>query len=86
MILVIGSVADPSNLQESDAWATEFCDALRHTGKAMEESYISVTGPGFRTLAQVYGKQWEELKRLKEKYDPNGVFDLAIPMIRTGLA
>ncbi|KAH6698478.1 hypothetical protein BKA61DRAFT_530667, partial [Leptodontidium sp. MPI-SDFR-AT-0119] len=83
MLELIGSVEDRTKLEESRKWTIKLRDDLRAAGKALEETYLSMTYPGDRTLAQVYGTKWAELQKLKEKYDPNGVFDLAVPWVRT---
>lgn len=84
MIEIIGSVVNQMDRPSSKNWSLEFRDAFRATGKAMDETYLSMTSPGDRSLAQVYGQQWDELKKCKEKYDPNGIFDLVVPRIRYG--
>ncbi|CAK7228828.1 hypothetical protein SBRCBS47491_007043 [Sporothrix bragantina] len=89
MIEIIGSVTDKTdkaNKAKSRQWSVESRDALRRSAKSLEETYISMTYPGDRTLAQVYGSKWENLKALSEKYDPHGVFELAVPRIRSGMA
>ncbi|KAL2846676.1 hypothetical protein BJY01DRAFT_263244 [Aspergillus pseudoustus] len=86
MIEFIGSVVHREDRPTSEKWAADFRDAFRATGKALSETYLSMTSPGDRTLQQVYGEEWEELKRSKEKHDPNGLFDLVVPRIRSGLS
>lgn len=82
VVEIIGSVVDQSNEQQSKNWAIHCREELRATGKAMERTYVSLTPTYDRSLQQVYGEKWDELKRLKSKFDPNAVFDLAAPRIR----
>ena len=82
VVEIIGSVVDQSNEERSHNWAVHCRERLRATGKAMERTYVSLTPTYDRSLQQVYGKKWDELKRLKAKFDPQGVFDLAVPRIR----
>ena len=84
MIEFIGSVVNQVSRPVSKRWAAEFRDAFRASGKTLDETYLSMTSPGDRSLAQVYGKEWNALKETKDKYDPHGVFDLVVPRIRAG--
>ncbi|KAF7541468.1 hypothetical protein G7054_g541 [Neopestalotiopsis clavispora] len=86
MIEIIGSVTDRSTKQTSRDWSIRCRDALRATGKCLTETYISMTYPGDRTLEQVFGSKWEYLKTLNAKYDPEGVFELTVPRIKSGWA
>ncbi|KAL1887284.1 hypothetical protein Sste5346_010315 [Sporothrix stenoceras] len=86
MIEIIGSVRDKTKQFESRQWSVECRDALWRTTKSLEETYISMTYPGDRTLAQIYGSKWENLKSLSAKYDPHGIFELSVPRIRSGMA
>lgn len=77
VIELLGTVADPANLDASDAWITE----LRQCECVLPGNYISLTRPSDATLDGLYGPKLSTLYTLKEKYDPKGIFNLAVPRL-----
>lgn len=78
---LLGTVQDHSNVQASEAWMNAFRADLLQCEDLLETSYISLTRPSHATLQTLYGPNLDFLKRLKVKYDPKGIFDLAVPRL-----
>ena len=81
MVLEIyGSSVDQSRMESSVSWAHEFYEELTSSGEVMESSWIPVSKPGSEP-EKLFGEKWQLVKDLKEKYDPEGIFDLAVPIL-----
>lgn len=80
---MIASVANPENLNASQAWAATFREELLQSSRnnLLPGTYISVTKPGDNSLSNIYGSNYEALLALKLKFDPKDVFNLAVPML-----
>jgi hypothetical protein len=82
MLELLGLAVDPAKLEESQRWMTILRDTLRATGEAMKGTYVSIIKPGDFGLDNIYGDNWELVKSLKEKLDPDGFFRSAIPALK----
>lgn len=78
---LLGTVADPANLNSSNTWITAFREELRQCKDVLTGDYISLTRPSDNTLDGLYGSRLGTIYTLKDKYDPKGVFNLAVPRL-----
>jgi hypothetical protein len=83
MLELIGSVLDQSGLPNSQKWSKDLYEELKASGEAMDASYITITHPEDIRLDKIYGTEWENLLRLKERLDPKRVFANAVPRMST---
>lgn len=77
------TVSEESLLQAAQKWTDELHEQLRSSGEAavMLGSYPPLTRSTDRSPEQLYGKKWEKVKELKQKFDPDNVFKWAAPKI-----
>lgn len=78
---LLGSVTDHTNLDTSVAWATAFREELCQCEGVLDGDYISLTRPSDTSLDRLYGSKLATLYALKQKYDPQGAFNLAVPRL-----
>lgn len=84
---ILFSFADTASeeklLQAAQQWTDELYERLRSSGEAavMPGSYPPLTRPTDRSPEQLYGKKWERVKELKQKFDADNVFKWAAPKI-----
>lgn len=85
LVIEIAAVAAiEKNAQQVEAWATDFSAELRKCKAALRGGYVSLLLSGECILEDTYGKEgWAWLKRMKEKWDPEGTWRYAVP--RMGL-
>lgn len=61
------------NAQQHEAWATALFEALQPT--AFPGGYANIIGPDeSEQIAEVFGDNLQQLKKIKKKYDPANVF------------
>jgi hypothetical protein len=82
MLELIGSTVDLANMKASQTWIAGFHEELRASSEALKGEYVSLSTPGDVPVSDMYADNWEFLLQLKEKHDPEGVFDLAVPRLR----
>lgn len=79
---ILGFGAEEQSAAECVAWAREFRNRLSNTDAALPASYLALSAPEFVDLAKIYHSgRLAELERLKEAYDPNGVFKHTLPRL-----
>lgn len=78
---IIASVVNPLSLNASQAWAAAFRKELLQSSRTnlLEETYISLTQPGDTPVSKIYGANYGTLLALKREFDPEDVFNLALP-------
>lgn len=81
MVELLGQAIDPANVEECQRWMGGLHDALRASGEAMKGTYVSLIKPGDVGLDDIYGEKWELLQNLKKKFDPEGFFRYAVPVL-----
>ncbi|MCJ1263251.1 hypothetical protein MMC22_003121 [Lobaria immixta] len=83
VIELIGSAANPANLNATQAWAATFREELLRSSPAnlLPGTYISLTQPGDTPLSKIYGPNYQTLLALKREFDPQDVFNLAVPSL-----
>lgn len=80
---LIGTVVNPENLNASLAWAATFRKELLQSNcdNLLPETYVSLTKPGDNSLSNIYGPNYQALLALKRSFDPDDIFNLAIPRL-----
>ncbi|KAJ6442388.1 Protein ZGRF1 [Purpureocillium lavendulum] len=63
------------------AWALDTRNKLMELPDAMKSTYVATTSPECLNVPDTFGDNLQELKRLKRKYDPNGIFKNTIPRL-----
>ena len=83
VIELIGSTVNPANLNASQAWAANFREELLQVShdNLLPGTYIALTKPGDTPLSKIYGPNYRTLLALKREFDPNDVFNLAVPRL-----
>lgn len=81
LIEIIPLASTPEVLAEALVWGEAFIHALRNTDpmNIVPATYISLTPNKDLNMANIYGSRHETLKRIKKQYDPQNVFNNALP-------
>jgi hypothetical protein len=81
MVEFIGTTIEQANANTSLDWADRAVSELRRTdpGNILPGTYISLDPEGATPLSKIYGAKYKSLLALKQEYDPEHVFKLAIP-------
>ncbi|PQE29649.1 D-lactate dehydrogenase protein [Rutstroemia sp. NJR-2017a BBW] len=76
-------VSRAGDLAESERWAQRFITELKHTDPSniLPGTYISLTRHTDVSLSNIYGPNFGNLLELKWMYDPNDIFNLAVPQL-----
>lgn len=77
---VYGSLSE-EGAEESKRWAKSLRAEVERTNpqNILAATHVSHTPPHGNTLRSIYGSNYDFVLSLKAKYDPEGVFDLAVP-------
>ena len=79
------------NREQAVNWSRSLWKDLQHIdpGNLLPSKYISLHRPnetsGQDSLSEIFGFNDQEVRKLKEEYDPKDVFDLAMPRIKNYL-
>lgn len=86
LIEILGAVVDEKNAGEVGAWTRGFQKALAEAcgEELLTVQWVAMTPDEDIELRKVYGEKYDEVLRLKEKYDPKNVFRHALPRIPVG--
>lgn len=81
MLELLATPRSEEGVEVSRRWEAEFIrDLLRtESENILPTTYINHTAPGRTTLEQIFGAHFPFVLALKQKYDPNNVFNLAVP-------
>jgi len=81
---LIGAVAKLEDAKDAVDWITTFWEEMKKIDpeNILESTYISLTPPEHLDLSKIYGSNLETIKDLKREYDPENVFNFAIPRIK----
>ncbi|EXJ54042.1 hypothetical protein A1O7_09379 [Cladophialophora yegresii CBS 114405] len=82
VIELIGIVINPANIEASTQRYRELYEALRGTGDALEVTYASLTQTRDTQISKLFGSEYQFVMDLKNKYDPEGLFDNTEPRLR----
>ncbi|KAF7947136.1 uncharacterized protein EAE97_004385 [Botrytis byssoidea] len=83
MLEILPIVSDMKNLEDANRWGENFLGEVKRTSpeNILEGTYISLTRQSELSLSKIYGPNYGNLLELKWMYDPNDVFNLAIPKL-----
>ena len=83
MLEFISLVNQEENVKESEKWGASLRNEIlqKDPENVLPGTYISLTPPGDVPLSKIYGPDanYQNLLDLKKKYDPQNVFNLAVP-------
>jgi hypothetical protein len=85
MLEFISMVENEEDAKESEEWGTNLKNEIlqKDPENVLPGTYISVTPPGEVPLSKIYGPEsnYQTLLDLKRKFDPQNVFNLAVPRL-----
>lgn len=81
MLSFADTVSEEGHLSGAREWSDALLGKLRSStdNAILEGEYPPLSRPGDRTSRQLFGEKWARAKELKTKYDPQNVFQHAIP-------
>jgi hypothetical protein len=87
LLEILGGAVMTRDREQALDWCTSLWEDLQRIdpGNLLPSTYISLEPPGQRTLSKIFGSNDEEVRNLKEEYDPENVFDLAMPKLKNYL-
>jgi hypothetical protein len=91
MLEILGIASTKENRDKSLEWATEIWKAVGQMDNdiLLPGTYISLDPQDLPSdsfpLSKIYGSNDQEVLSLKRKYDPDNVFDLAVPRLKNYL-
>jgi FAD/FMN-containing dehydrogenase len=72
-VVIISQWTDPKDTVRGKAWARDTYDVLKpHFGKTRYLNYLEEDAA--ETAAAIYGPNYNRLREIKRKYDPENVF------------
>ncbi|KAK7429767.1 hypothetical protein QQZ08_003612 [Neonectria magnoliae] len=81
MLELLGLGNDEVTARSAAAWALDARSRLRALEHAEDRTYLALTAPEFVDLEVIFGKELVELRKLKQEYDPEGVFKHTVPKL-----
>jgi hypothetical protein len=72
--VIVGVDPDPANADHITAWARNYWEALHPYGSGGAYVNFMMDGEGEERIRASYGENYEQLARLKAKYDPENFF------------
>lgn len=82
VIELIGTCVNPNNVDASTRRYRELYEGLKETGDALDVTYASLTQTRDTNMRKLFGDNYEFVMDLKDKYDPDGLFDNTEPRLR----
>ncbi|ETI19496.1 hypothetical protein G647_09330 [Cladophialophora carrionii CBS 160.54] len=82
VIELIGVVINPANIEASTQRYRELYEGLKGTGDALDVTYASLTQTRDTQISKLFGSEYQFVIDLKNKYDPEGLFDNTEPRLR----
>ena len=82
VIELIGTVTNPDNVAASTQRYRELYEGLQGTGDALDVTYASLTQTRDTDVRKLLGNNYQFVMDLKNKYDPDGLFDNTEPRLR----
>ncbi|EXJ59455.1 uncharacterized protein A1O5_12080 [Cladophialophora psammophila CBS 110553] len=79
---IVGITIDPGNVEASTQRYRELYEALQGTGDALGVTYASLTQTRDTEISRLFGKDHQFVMDLKNKWDPEGLFDNTEPRLR----
>lgn len=85
MVEILGLALIEDNREDTVRWANEVWEAINRSDEdiILPTAYISVDLPssGQIPLSRIYGSNGKEVLSLKDQYDRDNFFDLAVPIL-----
>ncbi|KPM39528.1 hypothetical protein AK830_g7025 [Neonectria ditissima] len=81
MLELLGLGNDEASASSAAAWALDARNRLKALEDAESQTYLALTAPEFVDLEVIFGKELAELRKLKQEYDPEGVFKHTLPKL-----
>ncbi|KAJ4250940.1 hypothetical protein NW762_011590 [Fusarium torreyae] len=81
MFEILGLGDNEVSAAEAALWSLNARNRLAVLPHANAQTYLPLTAPEFVNLAAIFGDNLAELKKLKQEYDPNGVFKHTLPKL-----
>ena len=87
LLEILGGAVMKQNREQALHWCKSLWQDLQRIdpGNILPSTYISLEPPGQGKLSKIFGSSDEEVRHLKEEYDPEDVFDLAMPKLKNYL-
>ena len=88
MLEIIAGAVEKENREAAMEWGTSLWRDLQHIdpGNILAERYVSLDSPSEvpeqEPLSKIFGPNDREVLALKEKYDQEDIFDLAVPRLK----
>ena len=82
VIEIIGMTTSQGTVDASTKRHQELYEALRATGDALDVTYASLTQTRDTDIRKLFGSDYQFVMDLKDKYDPEGLFDNTEPRLR----
>lgn len=81
MLELLGLGNDELSARKAAAWALDARSRLMALEDAERRTYLALTAPEFVDLEVIFGEELVELRKLKQEYDPEGVFKHTLPKL-----
>lgn len=81
MLELIGIGIDEATAVDAIAWANAAHEEMLGVKEVMRRTYAALTPPEWTNLDDIYGEKLVELMELKKEYDPEWVFEHAVPKL-----
>lgn len=79
MIEIVGGSLTEEESEGAKRWALDCRNGLMTSDATMATSFLALTPPEHVDIDKIYGENAGELRRLRKKFDPDGVFKYAVP-------
>lgn len=76
--IIAGSMTEEES-RATNQWALDCRNALIKLNASLPITYLALTPPEYVNIDRMYGENASELRRLRRKFDPEGVFKHAVP-------
>ena len=90
LLEILGGAVVKENREQALDWSTSLWQDFKHieSGNLLPSTYISLEPPDQTPgdpLSKIFGSNDREVRNLKGEYDPEDVFDLALPKLKNYL-
>jgi hypothetical protein len=90
LLEILGGAVVKENGEQALGWNTSLWQDFKHieSGNLLPSTYISLEPPDQTPgdpLSKIFGSNDQEVRKLKGEYDPENVFDLALPKLKNYL-
>ncbi len=88
LLEILGGAVMKQNREQALSWSTLLWQDLQQIdhGNLLPSTYISLIRPsetpGQESLSRLFGPNDHEVRKLKEEFDPEDFFDLAVPKLK----